>query len=269
MPHLCISAMNGLPCYAAVPASSSDDSDKGSDRDPLDKADSDGSDDKEDDNRFKDSLDKQGGMKSEKSFNGSETMKNVKNVISLNVIPVGWNFETVGVRICNNGLSRLIRAAFGAFIADAKALAQFCSLRNSSGSNPCPCCKNCLGHCEYFDHAYFVHIHSAEVERFDHHTPETFADAVQMVREEADAVQMGAHPSLLAESEQLHGIVFDAESMAFGICKQANLPDSIFFDTMHTVCAGGGFAQYEVNQFCRQVAIAQGVVAVHGSSSHV
>ena len=178
MPHLCISAMNDLPCYEAVPASSSDDSDKGSDRDPLDKADSDGSDDKEDDNRFKDSLDKQGGMKSEKHFNGSETLKNVKNVISLNVIPVGWNFETVGVRICNNGLSRLIRAAFGAFIADAKALAQFCSLRNSSGSNPCPCCKNCLGHCEYFDHAYFVHIHSAEVERFDHHTPETFADAV-------------------------------------------------------------------------------------------
>ena len=271
MPHLCISAMNDLPCYAAVPASSSDDSDKGSDRDPLDKADSDGSDDKEDDNRFKDSLDKQGGMKSEKHFNGSETLKNVKNVISLNVIPVGWNFETVGVRICNNGLSRLIRAAFGAFIADAKALAQFCSLRNSSGSNPCPCCKNCLGHCEYFDDAYFVHIHSAEAERFDPHTPETFAESVQMVREAADAVQMGAHPSVLANAEQLHGIVFDAESMAFDedICKQANLPDSIFFDTMHNVCASGGFAQYEVNQFCRQVAIAQGVVAVHGSSSHV
>ena len=107
MPHLCISAMNDLPCYAALdPASSSDDSDKGSDRDPLDKADSDGSDDKEDDNRFKDSLDKQGGMKSEKHFNGSETLKKVKNVISLNVIPVGWNFETVGVRMCNNGLSR-------------------------------------------------------------------------------------------------------------------------------------------------------------------
>ena len=84
MPHLCISAMNNLPCYAALdPASSSDDSDKGSDRDPLDKADSDGSDDKEDDNRFKDSLDKQGGMKSEKHFNGSETLKKVKNVISL------------------------------------------------------------------------------------------------------------------------------------------------------------------------------------------
>ena len=76
-----------------------------------------------------------------------------------------------------------------------------------------------------------------------------------MVREAADAVQMGASPSLLAEAEQLHGIVFDAESMAFDedICKQANLPDSIYFDTMHNVCASGGFAQYEVNQFCRQV----------------
>ncbi len=92
-----------------------------------------------------------------------------------------------------------------------------------------------------------------------------------MVREAADAVQMGAHPIVLANAEKLHGIVFDAESMAFDedICKQANLPDSIYFDTMHNVCASGGFAQYEVNQFCRQVAIAQGVVAVHGSSSHV
>ena len=76
-----------------------------------------------------------------------------------------------------------------------------------------------------------------------------------MVRDAADAVQMGGHPRLLAEAEQLHGIVFDAESMAFGedICKQANLPDSIFFDTMHNVCASGGFAQYEANQFCRRV----------------
>ena len=37
------------------------------------------------------------------------------------------------------------------------------------------------------------------------------------------------------------------------VCKQANLPDIIFFDTMHNVCASGGFAQYEANQFCRQV----------------
>ena len=60
---------------------------------------------------------------------------------------------------------------------------------------------------------------------------------------------------MLAEAEQLHGIVFDAESMAFDedICKHANLPDSIYFDTMHNVCASGGFAQYEVNQFCRRV----------------
>jgi hypothetical protein len=27
----------------------------------------------------------------------------------------------------------------------------------------------------------------------------------------------------------------------------------IYFDTMHNVCASGGFAQYEVNQFCRRV----------------
>ena len=66
---------------------------------------------------------------------------------------------------------------------------------------------------------------------------------------------MGGHPRLLAEAEQLHGIVFDAESIPFDedICKQANLPDSIYFDCMHNVCANGGFAQYHVNQFCRRV----------------
>ena len=32
--------------------------------------------------------------------------------------PEGWGFEKVGVRISNNGLSRLIRARFGGFIAD-------------------------------------------------------------------------------------------------------------------------------------------------------
>ena len=146
-------------------------------------------------------------------------------------------------------MSRLIRARFGCFIADAKALAQICSLKHSSGTKPCPCCKKCLGHCDHFDHEYFVHVHSAEVDRFDYHTADTFADAVQLVK---DAAATG-NKRLLAEAEQDHGIVFDAESIAFGICKQANLPDSIYFDTMHTVCAGGGFAQYEVNQFCRRV----------------
>jgi len=69
-----------------------------------------------------------------------------------------------------------------------------------------------------------------------------------------DAAATGS-TRLLAEAEQDQGIVFDAESIAFDedICKQANLPDSIYFDTMHNVCASGGFAQYEVNHFCRRV----------------
>ena len=60
---------------------------------------------------------------------------------------------------------------------------------------------------------------------------------------------------MLAEAQQDHGIIFDAESTAFDedICKQANLPDSIYSDTMHNVCASGGVAQYQVNQFCRRV----------------
>ena len=50
--------------------------------------------------------------------------------------PEGWGFENVGVRICNNGLSRLIWAHFGCFIADVKALAQICSIKGSNGSKP-------------------------------------------------------------------------------------------------------------------------------------
>ena len=165
--------------------------------------------------------------------------------------PEGWRFENVGVRICNNGLSRLIRARFGCFIADCKALAQICSLKNASGSKPCPCCKNCLGRCELFNHVYFVHLHSAEVDRFDHHTSDSFAECVQLVR---DAAATGDNKSL-EKAEQINGIVFDAESVAFDedISKQANLPDNIYFDTMHNVCASGGFGQYEVNQFCKRV----------------
>ena len=94
-------------------------------------------------------------------------------------------------------------------------------------------------------------MHSAEVERFDPHTPETFADSVQLVK---DAAATGSKP-LLEQVEQDHGLVFDAESIPLDedICKQANLPDSLYFDTMHNVCTSGGFAQYEVNQFCRSV----------------
>ena len=165
--------------------------------------------------------------------------------------PEGWHFENVGVRLCNNGVTRLIRARFGCFIADAKALAQICSLKSSSGTKPCPYCKNCLGHCDHFDHDYFVHVHSADVGRFDFHTPESFAEAVQLVK---DAAATG-NTRKLKEAEQEQGLIFDAESVAFddAICQQANLPDSVYFDTMHNVCTSGGFGQYHINQFCRRM----------------
>ena len=73
--------------------------------------------------------------------------------------PEGWEFEKAGVRICNNGLSRVIRARFGCFIADIKALAQICSIKGQSGNKPCPCCKNTLGHCEQFVHDYYCTLH--------------------------------------------------------------------------------------------------------------
>ena len=177
--------------------------------------------------------------------------KVMRSILRVFFDPEGWHFENVGCRLCHDGVSRLIRARFGCFIADAKALAQICSLKNSSGSKPCPCCINCLGHCIPFEHAYFVHYASADVHRFDLHTPDTFAEAVQEVKLAAATGNKG----LLAKAEQEQGIVFEPDSVAFDedISKQANLPDSLLFDTMHNVCASGGFGQYEVNQFCREL----------------
>ena len=125
--------------------------------------------------------------------------------------------------------------------------------KNASGSKPCPCCINWLGHCQPFEHEYFVHYTSADVHRFGLHTPDTFAEAVQDVKLAAATGNKG----LLGKAEQEHGIVFEPDSVVFDgeMSKQANLPDCLRWDTMHNVCAIGGFGQYEVNRFCRELQV--------------
>ena len=163
----------------------------------------------------------------------------------------GWDFERTGVRISIPGASRVIKAQFKVFLADAKALAEFLSLKGSSGKKPCCECKNVIGRCEFFDDGpYFLHTSTAKTV-FDEHTPESFQDLVDDLK----ALHAAGRVGELNRREMTYGIKFEEDGLIFDpwTSRIANVPDSVYFDTHHNMLASGGFAQYEINQSARKI----------------
>ena len=96
----------------------------------------------------------------------------------------------------------------------------------------------------------FVHLHSSEHEKFDKHTPESFA---QLAAELKDVAQN--RPGELADHEQASGLKYDPYAVPWDDEVRAKLapPLNHFPDWMHTFPGSGGLAQYNVNAFVLQL----------------
>jgi hypothetical protein len=95
----------------------------------------------------------------------------------------GWKFETVGVRVpCTCGQPYLVRAQFAAILADEKAIKEVWSLKGSSGTKPCVCCKNVVGRMDVEVGGYLVHYRWARPEHFDLHTDSSFREMVEQLK---------------------------------------------------------------------------------------
>ena len=109
---------------------------------------------------------------------------------------------------------------------------------------PCDFCKNVLGRCAEFEDDYLVHIFSTNYDKLDRHTPESFAAAVDQVRDAAIN-----RPAQLKIEQQSTGLKWDPDSLIFDPVWLAKLrpPECEFVDWMHHFVASGGLAQYEMN----------------------
>ena len=126
-----------------------------------------------------------------------------------------------------------------------------------NGSVPCGWCRNVLGRCPFFRHAYLVHVNSAEYDRMDSHTPES---KYELARDVQACAQGGGN---LAHLQQSTGIKWDPEGVLWDDLVRSTLrpPWCEYPDWMHVYVASGGVAQYEINELVN-------LICGHGITKH-
>ena len=142
------------------------------------------------------------------------------------------------------GTVTIVRANRQLMIADWDQHVRTFNLKGYNARVPCGICRNVLGRCRDFEDEYLVHIFTHEHQRFDKHTPESYADL-------ADAVRLVAEtePHKLAQFEMNSGVKYNANGLLWDeeVREKFNLPMGEYPDWMHNMVASGGLAQYSVN----------------------
>jgi hypothetical protein len=146
-----------------------------------------------------------------------------------------------------------LKATFCCFLCDEKAHNEVVGSKGASGTKPCHCCQNVLGHIApeaVPDTSPCVHYICTDPTKFKPHT----ADSLRQVMEELRSTKDTGSAGKLKELQQLHGFNFNENSLLMSdMAAMANLPDSTFWDWMRCIVASGGMGQYELNQFLRRI----------------
>ena len=160
-----------------------------------------------------------------------------------------WNFERLGVRVAGpRGTLQHVRANFACFIMDERAEKFVCSVKGSSGSKLCMSCRNCVGRIDpSLVPEGLQHFSSPGLDGFEPQTYESFCEDFEYLRAQSGT----ASQANFAKMQQALGIVFDLAALPYsGARSIARIPETRFCDWMHNLCASGGVAQYQINQFC-------------------
>jgi len=162
----------------------------------------------------------------------------------------GLNFERTGVLLPTSGGDRAhVRATFGAWLADEKAIKEIVCCKGASGIKACVSCKNVVNRTTPEAGDYLVHISEPQTDRFDSNEPQDLTNMVCELQAKYGAVPK----SEFAFLEKAFGLCYVPEGILFDEYTRnvVQFPRSIFWDWMHCLLASGGVAQYECNQFAR------------------
>jgi len=120
-------------------------------------------------------------------------------------------------------------------------------LKGAAGLNPCPYCDNSIGRREFFqDESGFEHILSARYDKFKIRDVHRINDIVAELKELASQ----GLTTELDRTEKATGYVFHEEGVLFSdVADVFQLPDAIYMDCTHCICASGGIGQFTINQF--------------------
>ena len=165
------------------------------------------------------------------------------------------NLEDVGMRLLVDSVPVHTIFVFGFLLADCKAHAEAVCNNGASSKKPCPCCMNVLGRTDrasLVGDAYFMHVTDPDMGKAVQFTKDTFNAMADVLRTAAtdgtekhrfDALQMQTG---LKYDE--HGLIWDPHFREIASC-----PDSLFWDPQHIFLASGGTAQFQCNEFIRNL----------------
>ena len=164
-----------------------------------------------------------------------------------------WNFER-GFPCQSSQGTFVFKAPFSTLLSDEKSIKEMWGLRGASGTKPCFRCVNVVGHMTAQQVAaanvgWLVHFRCADQSKFAPHTPASFQemrDKLRLVRGNKKECQR------LGQLYGLHYTPFSVlwhPTLGTKVCPIKNT----MFDWMHVLVASGGVAQYEVNEFAKQI----------------
>lgn len=157
-----------------------------------------------------------------------------------------FNFESTGMLIGDVH----VRAKFGCWLADERAIKSVLSCKGASGHKPCVTCKNVVTRMDRAD-PYLVHFACSDESKFDKHSAESFAAMVRDLKAKEGATTKAEFDFL----EKAYGLVFQKNALVFDdhCLAITKFPTTVYWDWMHCMFASGGVAQYNVNAFLLEI----------------
>jgi hypothetical protein len=147
-----------------------------------------------------------------------------------------------------------IRFDFACFLNDADEHYNVCMAKGAQGTKPCPCCMNVVGRvqpAEVLPGSGLVHFTSTDCQRMIPYSSEDLRALIAFLGEQ---IATGLSSTEVRKLTQLAGFSYSPYHLLMSdMALHADLPESIYWDWMHTILSSSGVAQYELNQLLRRI----------------
>ena len=164
----------------------------------------------------------------------------------------GFNLDSVGIELtAPDGQVYAFKARADTLIADMKAIDEVLCLKGSSSYRPCgACCHNVVGYIKEIPAGLadeLVHYRCTDPRRFRQHSHRSFC-------QQADRLEHAKLTESASDFDQLEkacGLIYTPGGLPWDkyLREFLNIPEMVFFDSMHSWTASGGLGQYTINRF--------------------
>ena len=164
----------------------------------------------------------------------------------------GFNLDSVGIdSTVPDGHAYVFKARADTLIADMKAIDEVLCLKGPSSYRPCGAsCHNVVGYIKQIPAGLadeLVHYRCTDPRRFRQHSHRSFCEQADRL----EHAKLTESPKDFHQLEKACGLVYTPRGLPWDkyLREYLNIPEMVFFDSMHCLTASGGLGQYAINRF--------------------